>query len=120
VTKQSVKQKDMGSTVKVSSNGNGHKLSPLSFTVAFIEMYRDPSRSQGVHAVYSGYNATFRKFFGADPVEFVKTSVKNGVLESHFARGGAMIYLPGEAPARTSNEEAKANKILVEMGLATS
>lgn len=69
------------------------------FVVAAIRKLRT-DRSRGIHTVYSGFNQAFRAYFGpeANPVIATKALAEAGKIEVRACRGGAMIYLPGEAP----------------------
>lgn len=68
------------------------------FTRRAILRLRNLARSRGIHAVYSGFNNAFRKYFNDDPVEFLQGLAKQGKVEIVPRRGGVMVYLPGEAP----------------------
>lgn len=78
------------------SKSNG-KLTVEEFTKRAIEKLRKPPY-KGIHTVISGFNGAFREYFGADPVAATKALAEKGVIVSHPARHGAMLYLPGEAP----------------------
>ncbi len=71
---------------------------------------------KGLHTVYSGFNGAYRDYFGegADPVAVTKQLDLDGKIDMVGARGGAMIYLKGEAPERKSNTGIDA---LAKMGL---
>ena len=66
-------------------------------------MRKDPYR--GIHTVYSGFNEAFRKYFGANPVEATARLAKEGKIEFRPFKGGAMLFLQGEAPKRPFAEE---------------
>lgn len=88
------------------------KLSPEAFVKRAIESLRkEPYK--GIHSVYSGFNTAFRSYFDDDPVRWTNQLAAQGVIETRPARGGVMLYLPGEAPAaRSSGQE-----VLKKMGL---
>lgn len=70
---------------------------------------------KGIHTVYSGFNAAFRKVFpGDNPVEVTRNLEQEGKIVVKLARGGAMIYLPEDAPAKKDS----ADEVLKKMGLA--
>jgi hypothetical protein len=80
------------------------KLTEEEFVVQAIKrLKKDPYR--GIHSVYSGFNEAFRKYFGANPVEATTRLTAEGKIETRPFKGGAMIFLPGEAPKRPSSEE---------------
>jgi hypothetical protein len=54
---------------------------------------------KGIHSVYSGFNAAFRKYFdGDDPVKVINKLAKEGKIFLRPAKGGVMLYLPEDAP----------------------
>jgi hypothetical protein len=69
---------------------------------------------KGIHSVYSGFNSAFKKYFdGENPVEVTNKLAKEGKIIIRPVKGGAMLYLPEEAPAsQSSGDEA-----LKKMGL---
>ena len=80
------------------------KLTEEEFVLQAIRKLRkDPFR--GIHSVYSGFNEAFRKYFGANPVEATSRLAAEGKIETRPFKGGAMIFLPGEAPKRPSVQE---------------
>ncbi len=80
------------------------KLTEEEFVVQAIQKLRkDPFR--GIHSVYSGFNEAFRKYFGSNPVEATSRLAAEGKIETRPFKGGAMLFLPGEAPKRPSVEE---------------
>jgi hypothetical protein len=84
--------------------GEERKLTEEEFVVQAIrKLRRDPFR--GIHSVYSGFNEAFRKYFGANPVEATSRLATEKKIEIRPFRGGAMLFLPGEAPKRPSVEE---------------
>jgi hypothetical protein len=72
-------------------------------TQAIKNLKKEPYR--GIHSVYSGFNEAFRKYFGANPVEATSRLAAEGKNEIRPFKGGAMIFLPGEAPKRPTTEE---------------
>jgi len=80
------------------------KLTEEEFVVEAIKKLRkEPFR--GIHSVYSGFNEAFRKYFGTNPVEATSRLAAEGKVETRLFKGGAMLFLPGEAPKRPSTEE---------------
>ncbi len=80
------------------------KLTEEEFVVQAIKKLRkEPFR--GIHSVYSGFNEAFRKYFGTNPVEATSKLAAEGKIEIRPFKGGAMLFLPGEAPKRPSAEE---------------
>jgi Txe/YoeB family toxin of Txe-Axe toxin-antitoxin module len=80
------------------------KLTEEEFVLQAIKRLRkDPYR--GIHSVYSGFNEAFRKYFGTNPVEVTSRLAAEGKIETMPFKGGAMLFLPGEAPKRASVDE---------------
>lgn len=80
------------------------KLTEEEFVLhAIRKLRKDPFR--GIHTVYSGFNEAFRQYFGTNPVEATNRLAHEGKIETRPFKGGAMLFLPGEAPKRPSAEE---------------
>lgn len=74
------------------------KMTREKFVEVAIRKLRKPPY-KGIHTVFSGFNAAFREYYPeTDPVVAVNEMRDAGVIQSHFAKGGCMIYLPGDAP----------------------
>ncbi len=84
-------------------------------TQAIVKLRKDPYR--GIHSVYSGFNEAFRKYYGTNPVEATSRLAAEGKIETRPFKGGAMLFLPGEAPKRPSVEEI-ARQILEDRSLS--
>lgn len=69
-------------------------------TQAIKKLRKDPYR--GIHSVYSGFNEAFRKYYAANPVEATSRLAAEGKIETRPFKGGAMLFLYGEAPKRPS------------------
>lgn len=69
---------------------------------------------KGIHSVYSGFNAAFKKYFdGENPVEVTNRLALEGKIIIRPVKGGVMLYLPEEAPvSRNLGDDA-----LKKMGL---
>jgi hypothetical protein len=68
---------------------------------------------KGIHSVYSGFNDAFRKYYpGVDPVDITKRLVKENKIAAIPIKGGAMLYLPEDAP-----RFSKGDQVLKKMGL---
>lgn len=63
-----------------------------------IKKLRDPSKSKGIHSVFSGFNQAFRDYYGEDPIEVTQMLVREGKIELKPVKGGVMLYLPGDGP----------------------
>ncbi len=88
----------------MAEENQGEKLSEAEFVKrAIVKLRKDPYR--GIHSVYSGFNQAFRDYFNDDPVKWTTQLADEGVVETRRARGGIMLYLPGEAPAQSSSKE---------------
>jgi len=70
---------------------------------AIRKLRKDPF--PGIHTVYSGFNEAFRKYFNTNPVEATNKLAAEGKIEVRPIKGGAMLFLPGEAPKRPSTDE---------------
>jgi hypothetical protein len=80
------------------------KLTEEEFVLQAIKKLRkEPFR--GIHSVYSGFNEAFRKYFGTNPVEVTSRLAGEGKMETRPFKGGAMLFLSGEAPKRPSTDE---------------
>ncbi len=80
------------------------KLTEEEFVLQAIKKLRkEPYR--GIHSVFSGFNEAFRKYFRTNPVEATSKLAAEGKIETRPFKGGAMLFLPGEAPKRPSSEE---------------
>lgn len=82
----------------------GKKLTEEEFVVQAIKKLRkEPFR--GIHSVFSGFNEAFRRYFGTNPVEATSRLADEGKIEIRPFKGGAMLFLRGEAPQKPSTEE---------------
>jgi hypothetical protein len=77
---------------------------------AIVSLRKNPYK--GIHSVYSGFNEAFRSYFNEDPIKWTNQLANEGVIEIRPARGGVMLYLPGEAPVRNTGKD-----VLKKMGL---
>jgi hypothetical protein len=62
---------------------------------------------KGIHSVYSGFNAAFKKYYdGENPVEVTNGLAKEGKIIVRPVKGGVMLYLPEDvtAPRDTADE----------------
>ena len=90
------------------------KLTPLEFAVLAIKKLRTKDY-KGIHVVYSGFNSAYRAYFGNEPKADIDALVKAGKLEMRFAKGGAILYLPGDMPESKPRDDGK--KTLAALGL---
>ena len=90
------------------------KLTKEEFVIDAIKKLRDTNRSQGIHSVYSGFNAAFKSYFGEEARPTTDKMVSEGKLVVQPRKGGVMMYLPGEAPAMSDGSGEAA---LAKMGL---
>ncbi len=77
---------------------------------AIVSLRKDPYK--GIHSVYSGFNEAFRAYFNDDPIKWTTQLAEEGVIEVRPARRGVMLYLHGEASARSTGKD-----VLKKMGL---
>lgn len=76
----------------------GKDLTEYEFVARAIKKLRKPPY-KGIHSVYSGFNQAFREYFSKDPVEATTTLAKEGKIVTRPVRGGAVLYLPEDAPS---------------------
>lgn len=88
---------------------NGSKVTKEQFVVKAIQKLRS-EKSNGIHAVYSGFNSAFKAHFGCESRPTTDKMVADGKLEIRPVRGGVMMYLPGEAPNWEARAEQKAKE----------
>ncbi len=86
------------------------KLDKEEFVLRAIKNLK--GKYQGIHTVYSGFNEAFRKYFGEDPRPVTQEMAKKGVIEMRPTKGGAVIYLKGDAPPPTQAGDRALRKIL--------
>lgn len=68
---------------------------------------------KGIHAVYSGFNEAFRKYYdGINPIEITNQLATEKKITIIPVKGGVMLYLPEDAP-----KSSKADQALKKMGL---
>jgi len=72
------------------------KVTEEEFVIRAIRNLRGQYR--GIHTVFSGFNQAFREYFGRDPVEVTRKMAREGKIVVRPAKGGAILYLAGEAP----------------------
>ncbi len=87
------------------------KLSQADFVKrAIVTLRKDPYK--GIHSVYSGFNQAFRDYFNDDPIKWTTQLASEHVIEVRPSRGGVMLYIPGDAPTRSTSKD-----VLKKMGL---
>jgi hypothetical protein len=95
----------------MADQDQGGKLTQAEFVKkAIVSLRKNPYK--GIHSVYSGFNEAFRAYFNDDPIKWTNQLASEGVIEIRPARGGVMLYLPGEAPVRSTGKD-----VLKKMGL---
>jgi len=78
-----------------------------------IERLRQPPY-KGIHAVYSGFNEAFRKYYPLlDPVTVVAQLAAEGKVVIRPVKGGVVIYKASEAPGSADAQRAL-DKILAD------
>lgn len=89
-----------------------NRLSQEEFVIKAIKELRT-GNYKGIHSVYSGFNAAFKKYFNnANPVEVTTRMAKEGKIVIRPAKGGVVLYLADDVPEMTRAEAA-----LKKMGL---
>ena len=86
------------------------KIGMVEFTHRAIRTFRT-DKSKGIHAVFSGFNSMFEKYYGLEKgstPKYVAQMHKDGHLDEPQPRkGGVMLYLPGEGPKRDALVDQK-------------
>ncbi len=82
------------------------KLSEEEFVVRAIEKLRKPPY-KGIHSVYSGFNSAFKEYFGTNPIETTQRLAQQGKIVTRPVKGGAMLYLPQDAPQTAEDALSK-------------
>ncbi len=78
---------------------------------AIVKLRKNPYKA--IHSVYSGFNQPFRDYFSdEDPVKWTTQLADEGIIETRRARGGIMLYLPGEAPAQSTSKDVLKKMVL--------
>ena len=78
------------------------RFSEYEFIVRAIKKLRQPPY-KGIHSVYSGFNQAFRAYFDKDPVEATTRLAQEGKIATRPVKGGALLYLPEEAPGAAAS-----------------
>ena len=95
----------------MAEENQGERLTQAEFVKkAIVSLRKSPYK--GIHSVYSGFNEAFRTYFNDDPIKWTTQLAKEGVIETRPARGGVMLYIPGEAPDRSTGKD-----VLKKMGM---
>ena len=88
-------------------------LSKKDFTTKAIVSLRKEGY-KGIHAVYSGFNEAFKKYFdGEDPTEATAKLQEQGHIAITPAKGGVMLYLAKDRPVSD-----RGASVLKKMGLS--
>jgi len=97
-------------TKKAASTKGKKKLTPKEFTLLAIKRLK--GKYKGIHTVYSGFNAAFRKYFPKlNPVKEMEKLEKAKIITIRPVKGGVLIS-PYSKQNRNPREEA-----LEKMGL---
>ena len=102
------------------SRNTKKKMSEVEFTFKLIDALRKPYvndkgetvEPKGIHTVYSkangaNFNQMWKAYFDTDPIAGINKLKEDGHIEMHPARGGVMIYKPGEMPKGSSTGDGK-------------
>ncbi len=82
------------------------KLGEEEFVLRAIKRLRKPPY-KGIHTVYSGFNQAYKEHYGKNPVEITSRMAGEGKIVTRLVKGGAMLYLPDEAPKAKESVLAK-------------
>ncbi len=82
------------------------KIGEEEFVMRAIKRLRKPPY-KGIHTVYSGFNQAFKDHFGKNPVEITSRMAQEGKIVTRLVKGGAMLYLPDDAPKAKDSVLAK-------------
>jgi len=88
----------------------GEKLNHEEFITQAIVKLRTGSY-RGIHSVYSGFNEAFKRYYSEDPVAATTKLASEGKILIVPAKGGVMLYLPGESPAKPNRGEEALKKM---------
>ena len=79
------------------------RISEYEFVIRAIKKLRKPPY-KGIHSVYSGFNKAFRDYFNKDPVKATQRLAEEGNIVTRLVKGGALLYLPEDAPTSASSK----------------
>jgi hypothetical protein len=82
------------------------KIGEEEFVLRAIKRLRKPPY-KGIHSVYSGFNQAFKEHFGKNAIEITSRMAGEGKIVTRPVKGGAMLYLPGDAPQAKESVLAK-------------
>ena len=87
-------------------------MNEYEFVANAIRNLRKPPYN-GIHSVYSGFNAAFRDYFGEDPIAATKKLAMEGKIEIKPSKGGVVLYLPDDKPYDSNSKISnKSQRIL--------
>tara|TARA_Y100000310_G_C20430155_1_gene691084 strand:+ start:106 stop:513 length:408 start_codon:yes stop_codon:yes gene_type:complete len=109
------------------------EITPEKFVLGCVKMHRDKHQAhvdagkpeidksnedvyekyKGLHVRYSGFNEAFKDHFGYESRATTDRLIEEGQIAMKPARGGVMLYLPGDIQG-----SKKSQKFLVGLGLA--
>lgn len=79
-------------------------------TKAIVSLRKDGYK--GIHTVYAGFNEAFKKYFdNADPVQATNKLAAEGKIVIRPVKGGVMLYLPEDTPAKGQTAEDALKKM---------
>lgn len=92
------------------------KLPYEEFIKRAIIKLRDPEKGKGIHVIFSGLFLAFKQYYNIEDKntfkEIIEKLAKEGKIERRYAKGGVVIYLPGESPS--TDGKTALDKILEE------
>lgn len=103
-------------------NTSAPKLTPEAIARTLIIEGRKRNKNpeyKGVHVVFSGFNEAFRTYFGytkeksREVLDSLKAAGKIAIIP---CRGGAMAYLPEDAPKPEEGISSNAKSLLAALG----
>ena len=74
------------------NKGKSDKLSHLEFVTKAVHALRKEG-FEGIHTVYSGFNAAFRDHYGTDPIEATNALQTAGHIVLRPCKGGVYLLL---------------------------
>lgn len=87
------------------------QLSHEDFVKLAVEKLRTGT-FRGIHSVFSGFNAAFKKYYGGeDPVRTTTRLAEEGKIVIRPSKGGVRLYIPGEDPPQEDPGEAALRKM---------
>lgn len=96
---------------KTPTNGSGRKKNKKRFVLDAIHNLRKHPY-KGIHVVWSGFNAAFRKYYEEDPRAYLDHLVETDVIVTQPVRGGIIIFDAEDKPKGYVDQRQHSSKVL--------